>query len=57
MKPKGGGDPTGPIAQVITKTFGNFKDFQAKFNDAGVKAIRLRMGLARRQTRRRRRTS
>jgi hypothetical protein len=37
MKPKGGGDPTGPIAQVITKTFGNFKDFQAKFNDAGTK--------------------
>jgi superoxide dismutase, Fe-Mn family len=28
---------TGPIAQAITKTFGNFKDFQAKFNDAGVK--------------------
>ena len=37
MKPKGGGDPTGPIAQVISKSFGNFKDFQAKFNDAGVK--------------------
>ena len=37
MKPKGGGDPTGPIADVIKKTFGNFKDFQAKFNDAGVK--------------------
>jgi len=37
MKPKGGGDPNGPIAQVITKTFGNFKDFQAKFNDAGTK--------------------
>jgi Fe-Mn family superoxide dismutase len=37
MKPKGGGDPTGPIAQAITKTFGNFKDFQAKFNDAGAK--------------------
>ena len=37
MKPKGGGDPTGPIAQVITKTFGNFKDFQTKFNDAGAK--------------------
>jgi Fe-Mn family superoxide dismutase len=37
MKPKGGGDPTGPIADVISKTFGNFKDFQTKFNDAGVK--------------------
>ena len=37
MKPKGGGDPTGPIADVIKKTFGNFKDFQTKFNDAGAK--------------------
>jgi superoxide dismutase, Fe-Mn family len=37
MKPKGGGDPVGQIADVIKKTFGNFKDFQAKFNDAGAK--------------------
>jgi superoxide dismutase, Fe-Mn family len=37
MKPQGGGDPSGAIAQVINKTFGNFKDFQAKFNDAGAK--------------------
>jgi len=37
MKPKGGGDPTGPIADILKKTFGNFKDFQAKFNDAGAK--------------------
>ena len=37
MKPKGGGDPSGPIADAITKTFGSFKDFQTKFNDAGVK--------------------
>src|SRR5438552_12193833 len=37
MKPKGGGDPSGDIAQVIQKTFGNFKDFQTKFNDAGAK--------------------
>src|ERR1700741_3453680 len=37
MKPKGGGDPSGPIAEAITKAFGNFKDFQAKFNDAGAK--------------------
>jgi Fe-Mn family superoxide dismutase len=37
MKPKGGGEPSGEIAQVIKKTFGNFKDFQAKFNDAGAK--------------------
>ena len=37
MKPQGGGDPTGAIAGVIQKTFGSFKDFQAKFNDAGAK--------------------
>ena len=37
MKPKGGGDPSGPIAEAIQKSFGSFKDFQTKFNDAGVK--------------------
>jgi Fe-Mn family superoxide dismutase len=37
MKPKGGGDPAGPIAQVIKSTFGSFKDFQTRFNDAGAK--------------------
>jgi Fe-Mn family superoxide dismutase len=37
MKPKGGGDPVGEIAQVIKKAFGNFNDFKTQFNDAGVK--------------------
>jgi Fe-Mn family superoxide dismutase len=37
MKPKGGGDPSGAIAEAINKAFGSFKDFQAKFNDAGTK--------------------
>jgi len=37
MKPKSGGDPSGPIAEAIQKSFGSFKDFQTKFNDAGVK--------------------
>ena len=37
MKPQGGGDPSGPIAEVIQKTFGNFNDFKTKFNDAGTK--------------------
>src|SRR5919109_4465450 len=32
MKPKGGGDPSGPIAEVIKKTFGNFDDFKKQFN-------------------------
>jgi len=37
MKPQGGGDPTGDIAKVIQQSFGSFKDFQTKFNDAGTK--------------------
>jgi len=37
MKPNGGGDPSGAVAGVIQKSFGGFKDFQAKFNDAGAK--------------------
>jgi len=37
MKPQGGGDPSGDIAQIIQKSFGTFKDFQTKFNDAGAK--------------------
>jgi Fe-Mn family superoxide dismutase len=37
MKPQGGGDPSGPIADAIHKTFGNFNNFKAKFNDAGAK--------------------
>jgi len=37
MKPKGGGEPTGAIAEAIKSTFGSFADFQKQFNDAGVK--------------------
>jgi len=37
MKPKGGGDPTGEIGQALSKAFGPFKEFQKKFNDAGLK--------------------
>jgi superoxide dismutase, Fe-Mn family len=37
MKPQGGGDPTGAIADAIKKSFGNFNDFKTKFNDAGTK--------------------
>jgi len=37
MKPKGGGEATGTMAEAIKKAFGSFKDFQAKFNDAGAK--------------------
>jgi superoxide dismutase, Fe-Mn family len=37
MKPQGGGEPSGAIAEVIKTTFGNFKDFQVRFNEAGAK--------------------
>lgn len=37
MQPKGGGDPRGPIADVIHRTFGRFRDFQARFNEAGAR--------------------
>ena len=37
MNPKGGGEPSGEIAQVIRSTFGGFKDFQTRFNEAGTK--------------------
>ena len=36
MKPQGGGEPKGKIADVI-KELGGFAAFQEKFNDAGVK--------------------
>ncbi len=37
MKPKGGGAPTGKIADLITREFGGFDKFKEQFNDAGVK--------------------
>jgi superoxide dismutase, Fe-Mn family len=37
MSPNAGGAPTGAIGDAITKTFGDFAQFQEKFNDAGVK--------------------
>jgi Fe-Mn family superoxide dismutase len=36
MKPRGGGDPDGPIAEAIQKDFGGFSSFQEKFNAAGA---------------------
>jgi Fe-Mn family superoxide dismutase len=37
MKPNGGGDPTGPIADAIKAGFGSFDAFKTAFNDAGTK--------------------
>jgi superoxide dismutase, Fe-Mn family len=37
MKPNGGGDPTGKIADQITKDFGSFADFKKLFNETTAK--------------------
>lgn len=37
MKPGGGGDPIGPIAEQLMEDFGTFDDFKKKFNEAGAK--------------------
>jgi superoxide dismutase, Fe-Mn family len=37
MKPGGGGDPSGPLADAINDTFGDADQLKAQVNDAGVK--------------------
>lgn len=37
MKPNGGGEPTGAIADAIKTNFGSFAAFKQQFNDAGAK--------------------
>ncbi len=37
MKPNGGGEPSGVLAEEIKKYFGSFTEFKTKFNDAGAK--------------------
>jgi Fe-Mn family superoxide dismutase len=36
LSPKGGGEPTGEIANAIIKGFGSFEEFKAKFTNAAV---------------------
>jgi Fe-Mn family superoxide dismutase len=36
MKPGGGGEPSGELAEAINARFGSFADFQSTFKDAGV---------------------
>ncbi|MGF1465698.1 MAG: superoxide dismutase [Sandaracinaceae bacterium] len=36
MSPNGGGEPTGAIADAITKSFGSFGDFKEKFSGAAA---------------------
>ncbi|MFT3706696.1 MAG: superoxide dismutase [Archangium sp.] len=36
MKPSGGGEPTGALADAIKRDFGSFNDFKKQFQDAAV---------------------
>lgn len=36
LGPGGGGEPSGPIAEAISSTFGSFSEFQEKFNTAAT---------------------
>lgn len=36
LSPKGGGVPTGKLAEAIQQKFGSFEEFKAKFNDAAA---------------------
>ena len=36
MKPNGGGQPTGKLAEAINQTFGSFDEFKTKFEAAGA---------------------
>jgi len=36
LSPNGGGEPSGAVADAITKAFGSFADFKAKFTDSAV---------------------
>ena len=36
MKPNGGGEPTGKLADAINEAFGSFADFKTKFAEAGA---------------------
>ena len=36
MKPKGGGEPSGALAEAIKRDFGNFADFKTQFAQAAV---------------------
>ncbi len=46
MKPKGGGDATGPVAEAIKKTFRELQGFSGQVQRRGREAIRQRMGVA-----------
>ncbi len=36
LSPNAGGEPTGEVADAISKSFGSFEEFKAKFTDAAI---------------------
>ena len=51
MGPGKGGAPTGAIGDAIKASFGGFDTFKTQFADAGVEALRQRLGVADRRRR------
>ena len=52
MGPEGGGEPTGDARpRRSTRTFGGFDKLKEQVNEAGVDALRQRLGVARRRRR------
>jgi len=39
MSPNGGGEPTGPLAEAISKAFGDFATFKAQFSETAIKTF------------------
>jgi len=39
MKPNGGGEPTGKLAEAINSAFGDFATFKAQFTDTAIKTF------------------
>ena len=52
LAPGAGGEPAGPLAEAIQKSFGSFAKFKEQFTDTAVKLFRFRLGLAGPQSRR-----
>ena len=46
MTPKGGGEPTGKLADAIKQDFGSLRRVQGSSSQDAASAVRLRLGLA-----------
>lgn len=41
MKPNGGGEPKGKLAEAIKRDFGSFDEFKNQFKTAGMTQVRM----------------